>query len=81
MSANTGGPGGPKIYNPRCRREPSIELLKQHPCHKCKKFGHWKPSHRRDGMLPAHVKSFDTAEEFAGSLEDHSTCNDGAESQ
>lgn len=68
ISANAGGPGGSRLYNPRGRRQPSIAVLKQHPCHKCGKYGHWKPSHLHDGSLPSNVKSFDTSEEFENSL-------------
>jgi len=35
------------------------DLKNKSTCHKCKKMGHWKSDHNRDGSLKPGVKSFD----------------------
>lgn len=45
--------------------QPSNAELKEFPCRKCKKFGHWQFSHRKDGTLKHKIPSHDTREIFA----------------
>ena len=52
-------------YRGSAMRQPSNAALARLPCHVCKKFGHWKDSHRRDGSLAPNTKSYSTGGAFA----------------